>query len=95
MRFAILSFITYLSVSSLHNTAQAQTNPDKEKKTSQNVQKQATKSLSLDFEEWEINGENKKPNGSIINEPIRPGFNPLTLVREEFTLEMAESINNI
>ena len=49
----------------------------------------------IDFESVEIEGQLKKPQGSLISEQNRALFNPLVSIRTNWSLEMIESINQI
>lgn len=49
----------------------------------------------IDFESVEIEGQLKKPQGSLISEQNRALFNPLVSIRTSWSLEMIESINQI
>ena len=56
------------------------------------VYKQKTE---IDFETVEIEGQLKKPHGSLVSEQQRAIFNPLIKIREEWNQEMVDSINDI
>ncbi len=49
----------------------------------------------LDFEDVELTGVIKKPNGQLIQERTAIDFNPLIQIRENFQPEMQRSINEI
>ena len=49
----------------------------------------------IDFESVEIEGQLKKPQGSLISEQNRALFNPLVNIRTNWSSEMIESINQI
>ena len=49
----------------------------------------------LDFEDFELTGEVKKPTGDLIQERKDAEFNPLIVLRETFQLEMQDSVNEI
>ena len=49
----------------------------------------------IDFESVEIEGQLKKPQGSLISEQHRALFNPLVSIRTNWSSEMIESINQI
>ena len=53
------------------------------------------KITELDFEEMEIEGELVKPQGALVLERNRAVFNPLIKLRENFNVEMTESIKDI
>jgi hypothetical protein len=53
------------------------------------------KETEIDFEAVDIEGQLKKPQGSLISENHRAIFNPLISIREEWNNEMLESLNHI
>ena len=56
------------------------------------VYKQKTE---IDFEAVDIEGQLKKPQGSLISEKNRAIFNPLIQIREEWNQEMINSLNQV
>tara|TARA_B100000683_G_C12380394_1_gene510999 strand:- start:532 stop:774 length:243 start_codon:yes stop_codon:yes gene_type:complete len=50
---------------------------------------------TFNFEEREVNGKHNKPDGSHIKENTRAIFNPLVQIRDSFSEEMQNSINNL
>lgn len=53
------------------------------------------KETTIDFESVDVQGQLKKPQGSLISEKNRALFNPLVNIRTDWSLEMIESINQI
>lgn len=53
------------------------------------------KETTIDFESVEIEGQLKKPNGTLIAERKNIMFNPLVQIREEWNNEMIQSLNEI
>lgn len=49
----------------------------------------------IDFEAVDVEGQLKKPQGVLSMERVKANFNPLVQMRENFTLEMENSINDI
>ena len=49
----------------------------------------------IDFEAVDIEGITKKPQGSLISETNRAIFNPLVQIRESWSYEMTQSVNDI
>lgn len=49
----------------------------------------------IDFEAVDIEGTTKKPRQALIMETTRAMFNPLVQIRENWSYEMTESINDI
>tara|TARA_B100000282_G_C31489300_1_gene379550 strand:- start:180 stop:410 length:231 start_codon:yes stop_codon:yes gene_type:complete len=49
----------------------------------------------IDFEALDIEGKLKKPQGAIISERREIFFNPLVQIRENWSYEMTQSINDI
>ena len=49
----------------------------------------------IDFEAVDIEGVNKKPRQALIMENKRAIFNPLINIREDWNVEMAESVDHI
>ena len=55
----------------------------------------STKVTKIDFERVEVKGALDKPDGTRFKESTRALFNPLVHVRESFSEEMQNSINNL
>lgn len=53
------------------------------------------KSTTIDFEAVDVEGQIKKPQGSLVKETNRALFNPLVHIREHWTYEMEQSIKDI
>lgn len=53
------------------------------------------KRTEIDFEAVDVEGQIKKPPGALLQEKNRALFNPLVHIRETFTSEMTQSINEI
>jgi len=53
------------------------------------------KKTEIDFEAVDIEGQLKKPQGSLVSEQQRAIFNPLVKIRQEWHLEMIDSVNDI
>ena len=53
------------------------------------------KKTEIDFEALEIEGELIKPQGNLILERKRANFNPLIKLREDFSVEMTDSVKDI
>ena len=49
----------------------------------------------IDFEAVDIEGTTKKPRQALIMENSRALFNPLVNIRENWSYEMTQSINDI
>jgi len=49
----------------------------------------------IDFEGMELEGQLVKPQGALLQERSRAGFNPLIRLRTDFNLEMSNSINDV
>ncbi len=49
----------------------------------------------IDFEGVEVEGELVKPQGALLLERKKASFNPLIQLRENFNLEMSQSVNDI
>ena len=49
----------------------------------------------IDFEAVDVEGQLKKPQGVLSMERVKASFNPLVQLREDFTLEMENSVNDI
>ena len=49
----------------------------------------------IDFEAVDIEGTLKKPQGTLISESNRAMFNPLIRIREDWSKEMLDSLNDI
>ena len=49
----------------------------------------------IDFESVEIEGQLKKPQGSLVSEQQRAIFNPLIKIREEWNQEMIDSLDQV
>ena len=87
MRKNILSKIvlfsaTLMGMAFLSNNAQAQDVIYKEK-------------TEIDFEAVDVEGQLKKPQGVLSMERVKASFNPLVQLREDFALEMENSVNDI
>ena len=50
---------------------------------------------TLEFEDYELEGQLLKPHGEMIVERIKAQFNPLVPIREDFLKEMSQSLNEI
>ena len=53
------------------------------------------KKTEIDFEALELEGELVKPQGNLILERKRAVFNPLIKLRQDFTTEINQSIEEI
>ena len=53
------------------------------------------KKTEIDFEAVDVEGNLKKPQGSLISERKEIFFNPLVQIREHWSAEMTQSINDI
>ena len=53
------------------------------------------KETTIDFESVEVEGQLKKPQGALVSEKNRAIFNPLVQIREEWTQEMIQSLDQI
>ena len=49
----------------------------------------------IDFEAVDVEGQLKKPQGMITMERIKANFSPLVQLRENFSMEMTQSVNDI
>jgi len=49
----------------------------------------------IDFEAVDIEGQLKKPQGQLLLERAKADFNPMIELREDFNLEMTQSVNDI
>ena len=49
----------------------------------------------IDFEGMEVEGELIKPQGALLLERKKASFNPLIQLRENFNVEMNQSVNQI
>ena len=49
----------------------------------------------IDFEAVDVEGQLKKPQGQITMERIKANFSPLVQLRENFSMEMTQSVNDI
>lgn len=49
----------------------------------------------IDFEEVDVSGELVKPEGQLLLERKKASFNPLIRFREDFNVEMKQSIDEI
>ncbi len=49
----------------------------------------------IDFEAVDVTGELVKPNGQLLLDRRKANFNPLIQLREDFNVEMRQSINEI
>ena len=49
----------------------------------------------IDFEVLEVEGELIKPQGALLLERKKASFNPLIQLRENFNVEMNQSVNQI
>ena len=56
------------------------------------VYKQKTE---IDFEGVDVEGQLVKPEGQLISEREIAQFNPLIKLRQDFNLEMSQSVNEI
>ena len=53
------------------------------------------KKTEIDFEGVEVEGELVKPQGALLLERKKASFNPLIQLRENFNIEMNQSVNQI
>ena len=53
------------------------------------------KKTEIDFEAVDVEGQIKKPPGTLLQEKNRALFNPLVQIRESFSSEMMQSINDV
>jgi hypothetical protein len=53
------------------------------------------KETEIDFEAVDIEGNLKKPQGTLISENDRAIFNPLIQIRTNWNVEMTRSLNDI
>ena len=53
------------------------------------------KKTEIDFEDVSVDGELKKPHGAYLLDKRQSSFNPLIRLKENFNLEMIESVNQI
>ena len=53
------------------------------------------KKTIIDFEAVDIEGQIKKPYGSLVQDNQRAMFNPLVKIREEWTIEITGSITEV
>ena len=49
----------------------------------------------IDFEETEIEGRVKKPQGQVVLERVAAEFSPLIILREDFFFEIHESVGEV
>ncbi|MFM2161959.1 MAG: hypothetical protein RLZZ383_1471 [Pseudomonadota bacterium] len=49
----------------------------------------------IDFDDLDLKGELKKPDGLVFMDVKRGQFNPLIRLREDFNLEMKQSIDEV
>ena len=49
----------------------------------------------IDFESVDVNGELVKPEGSLLLDRKRASFNPLIRLREDWNVEMQNSVDEI
>jgi len=53
------------------------------------------KKTEIDFEDVSIDGELKKPHGAYLLDKRQSSFNPLILLKENFSQEMIDSVNQV
>ncbi len=53
------------------------------------------KRTEIDFEGVEVEGQLVKPQGSLIIEKRKVAFNPLITIRQDFNVEISESVRNV
>lgn len=53
------------------------------------------KETTIDFEAAEVEGQIKKPHGVISMERAKAQFNPLVYLREDFMIEIENSVDQI
>ena len=53
------------------------------------------KKTEIDFENLDIEGELVKPAGALVLERKKANFNPLIQLRQDFNVEMTESVKDI
>ena len=82
MRTSIFLSTLFFAMTFLSNDAKAQDVIYKEK-------------TEIDFEAVDVEGQLKKPQGMITMERIKANFSPLVQLRENFSMEMTQSVNDI
>lgn len=50
---------------------------------------------TIDFEEVDVEGELVKPEGNLLTETKRASFNPMIRFREDFNVEMKQSVDEV
>ena len=53
------------------------------------------KAQTLDFEEVYLNGELKRPSGTLVNERPKANFPPLVDLRQHFETELVQSVQAV
>ena len=53
------------------------------------------KKTEIDFENLDIEGQLVKPQGALLLERKKANFNPLIKLRQDFDVEMSESVKDI
>ena len=53
------------------------------------------KKTEIDFEDVSIDGELKKPHGAYLLDKRQSSFNPLIRLKENFSQEMVDSVNQV
>ena len=53
------------------------------------------KRTEIDFEGVEVEGQLVKPQGSLIVEKRMAAFNPLITIRQDFNVEISESVQSV
>ena len=53
------------------------------------------KKTEIDFEDVSIDGELKKPHGAYLLDKRQSSFNPLIRLKENFSQEMTDSVNQV
>jgi hypothetical protein len=53
------------------------------------------KKTEIDFEDVSIDGELKKPHGAYLLDKRQSSFNPLIRLKENFSQEMIDSVNQV
>lgn len=50
---------------------------------------------TIDFDEVDVEGELVKPEGNLLTETKRASFNPMIRFREDFNVEMKQSVDEV
>lgn len=51
--------------------------------------------LEIDFRDFDVTAKVDTPSNMVIGIPIRPIFNPLIKLRQDFNSELSNSVSNI